>query len=119
VPEPDLKKQVQNVLNAMREAHLIKNLEQYLNCYSPSFPGLDQKRQDTLRDWENFDFINAYFTIEDSKPLDAATVSATVTWYIDTRNRRTQEFVSGKQTYRVRFAREQDAWRIQALEEVK
>ncbi len=118
-PEADLKKQVQSVFNAMREAHLNKNLDQYLNCYSPSFPGLAQKRQDTLRDWENYDFVNVYFAIDDLKPLDADTVSSTVTWNLDTRNRRTQEYVSAKQTYRVRFAREQGAWRIQGLEEVK
>jgi hypothetical protein len=103
----------------MREAHLKKDINQYLSCYSPAFPDLERKRQDTLRAWENFDFINAFFTIDNFQPLDGDTVNATVTWNLDTKNKRTQKSVSAQQTYRVQFGREMDAWRIRALEEVR
>jgi hypothetical protein len=118
-PAPDLKQQVQGLLALMREAHLKKDINQYLSCYSPAFPDLERKRQDTLRAWENFDFINAFFTIDNFQPLDGDTVNATVTWNLDTKNKRTQKSVSAQQTYRVQFGREMDAWRIRALEEVR
>jgi len=118
-PAPDLKQQLQSVLAAMRQAHLQKDIDLYLSCYSPTFPDLDKKRLETQAAWNNFDFLNAFFTIDDIKPLDENTVNATVTWTIDTRNRRTQEVASSKQTYRVRFVRDMGTWRIQALEEVK
>ncbi len=116
---PELREQLQAVLAAMRTAHLNKDIDQYLNCYSPAFPGLEQKRQETLAAWNNFDFLNAFYALEDIRPAGENTVNASVTWTIETLNRRTQESASAKQTYRVRFAREEGAWRIQALEEVK
>ena len=118
-PAPDLKQQLQSVLAAMRQAHLQKDIDLYLSCYSPTFPDLEKKRLETQAAWNNFDFLNAFFTIDDVKPLDENAVNATVTWSIDTRNRRTQELASSKQAYRVRFVREMGTWRIQALEEVK
>ena len=51
--------------------------------------------------------------------LDPNNATAEVTWYIDIRNRRTQELSSYTQTYQVRFAKELGKWRIRSLEEVE
>lgn len=116
---PELKEQLQNALSTLREAQMRKDIVQFMSVYSLTYPQLDTKRADTLKAWENFDFTNLVFTVDKVQPLDPDNAIAWVTWYIDTRNRRTQELSSHTQTYQVRFAKEMGKWRIRSLEEVE
>jgi hypothetical protein len=115
----DLKDQFQTVLSSLREAQLHKDIVQFMSLYSLTYPELDTKRADTLKAWEDFDFTNLVFTVDKVQPLDPDNAIAWVTWYIDARNRRTQELSSYTQTYQVRFAKEMGKWRIRSLEEVE
>lgn len=114
-----VKDQLQSLLASMREAHLKKDLVQYMNCYSLTFPDRDAKRQDTSKSWNNYDYLNLVFTLDEVQPLDAENASARATWSIDTRDRRTKELDSTKQVYRIRFAKELGNWRICSLKELE
>jgi hypothetical protein len=116
---PELKEQLQNVLSILREAQLHKDIVQFMSVYSVTYPQLDPKRAETLKAWENFDFTNLIFTVDKVQPLDPDNAIAWVTWYMDTKNRRTQELSSYTQTYQVRFAKEMGNWRIRSLEEAE
>jgi hypothetical protein len=113
----DLKEELAAVLGTLREAQLNKDIVKFMSVYSLTFPQLDQKRADTLHSWDNYDYTNLVFTIDKIQPGDADNAIAWVTWYIDARNRRTQELASTTQTYQVRFAKELGKWRIRALQE--
>ncbi len=116
---PELKEQLQSVLSTMREAQMRKDIVQFMSLYSLTYPNLDGKRAATLKSWENFDFTNLVFTVDKIQPLDPDNAIAWVTWYIDARNKRTQELASYTQTYQVRFAKEMGTWRIRSLEEAE
>jgi hypothetical protein len=123
-PEPapataDLKDQLQDVLSALREAQMHKDIVQFMSVYSLTYPQLDDKRADTLKSWETYDFTNLVFTVDKVQSPDPDNALAWVTWYIDTKNRRTQELSSYTQTYQVRFAKESGKWRISSLEKVE
>jgi len=107
------------LLISMRDARLNKNIIQLMNCYSVTFPGLEAKRQETLKSWEIYDYTNMVFTIDETQSLDADNANAKVTWYVDFKNRRTGEFLSSTQSYQVRFAKELGQWRIRSLEEIE
>jgi len=117
-PAPALKEQLQGVLANLREAHLKKDILLYMNCYSLAFPDRDAKRKETLKTWDNYDYANLVFTLSELQPLDSENAIAQATWYIDTRDRRTQELGSLKQVYQIRFAKELGNWRIRSLEEI-
>jgi hypothetical protein len=117
-PATALKDQLQSVLAAMREAHQKKDLVQYMNCYSLTFPDREGKRRDISKSWDNYDFLNVVFTLDEAQPLDSVNATARATWYLDLRDRRTQTLSSVKQVYQVRFAKELGNWRIRSLEEV-
>ena len=117
--EATLKEQLQKELSILREAQLHKDIVQFMSVYSLTYPGVDDKRANTLKSWESFDFTNLVFTVDKIQPIDPDNAIAWVTWYIDTKNRRTQELSSGSQTYQVRFAKELGKWRIRSLEEVE
>ena len=117
--EANLKEELQKELSTLREAQLHKDIAQFMGVYSLTYPGLDDKRAGTLKSWENFDFTNLVFTVDKIQSIDSDNAIAWVTWYIDTKNRRTQELSSSSQTYQVRFAKESGKWRIRSLEEVE
>lgn len=118
-PAPELKEQLQSVLAALREGQLKKDIVIFMNAYSLTFPELDQKRANTLKSWEDHDYTNLVFTVDKLQNIDPDNAVAWVTWYVDTRNRRTQELASATQTYQVRFAREMGKWRIRSLQEME
>jgi hypothetical protein len=117
--EANLKEELQKELAILREAQLRKDIVQFMSVYSLTYPELDDKRAGTLKAWERHDFINLVFTVDKIQPIDADNAIAWVTWYIDTKNRRTQDLSSSSQTYQVRFAKELGKWRIRSLEEVE
>jgi len=117
--ETNLQEQLQKELSSLREAQLHKDIAQFMSVYSLTYPELDNKRASTLKAWESYDFTNLVFTIDKLQEIDPDNAIAWVTWYIDTKNRRTQDLLSSSQTFQVRFAKEQGKWRIRSLEEVK
>ncbi len=59
------------------------------------------------------------FTVDKVQEIDPDNALAWVTWYMDLRNRKNQEFTSATQTYQVRFVKEMGNWRIRELKEVQ
>ena len=96
-----------------------KDIVQFMSVYSLTYPELDNKRASTLKSWESYDFTNLVFTIDKFQSIDPDNAIAWVTWYMDTKNRRTQDLSSSSQTFQVRFAKEMGKWRIRSLEEVE
>ena len=117
--ETDLKEQLQKELSILREAQLRKDIVQFMSIYSLTYPELDDKRSSTLKAWERYDFTNLVFTIDKTQTIDPDNAIAWVTWYMDTKNRRTQNLSSSSQTFQVRFAKEMGEWRIRSVEEVE
>ncbi len=117
--EANLKEQLQKELSVLREAQLRKDIVQFMSVYSLTYPELDNKRASTLKSWEGYDFTNLVFTIDKFQSIDPDNAIAWVTWYMDTKNRRTQVLSSSSQTFQVRFAKEMGKWRIRSLEEVE
>jgi len=118
-PAASLKEQLQDVLSSLREAQMRQDILQFMNAYSFTYPELDDKRTSALKTWEGYDYTNLVFTIDQVQSIDPDNAMAWVIWYVDTRNRRTQELSSSTQKYRVRFAKELGNWRIRSLEEVE
>jgi hypothetical protein len=117
--EVGLQEQLQKELSILREAQLRKDIVLFMSVYSLTYPELDGKRASTLNAWERFDFTNLVFTVDKIQSIDPENAIANVTWYIDTKNRQTQELSSGSQTFQVRFAMELGKWRIRSLEEAE
>jgi hypothetical protein len=117
--EASLKEQLQKELSILREAQLRKDIVLFMSVYSLTYPELDNKRANTLKAWESFDFTNLVFTVDKIQPIDPDNAIGEVTWYMDTKNRRTQELSSSSQIFQVRFAKEMGKWRIRSLEEVE
>ena len=111
-----LKKQLEELLQNMREAQLKKDLEQYLNFYSPNFPALDKKRQATTKNWELYDYLDLEYKIDEVKLLITGNASALVTWKIKYQIQGSEEIKNITQEFKILFSNESDKWRINKLE---
>lgn len=113
---PVLKPQLEEVLAGLREANLKKDITRFMSLYAPTFPKLDQKRQETLKIWEAYDYLSLTYKIDDIKPIGADSVTARITWQGKIKARGTNNLKEADLAYRVTFTRESDKWLIQALE---
>jgi hypothetical protein len=105
------------VLSTLRNAQLQKNITSFMGVYSASLLSYDQKRQETLKYWQDYDFVNLVFTVDKVQAIDSDHALAWVIWYVDVRNRETQELSSSTQRFQVQFIKEKGNWRISNLKE--
>lgn len=107
------------LLNRIRKAQLEKDIELFLSAYSPSFPKIEEKREQTLRIWKTYDFLKIQFLIDDLKQKNARTFLAKVTWNVKAQNLASHEIKRSLKSYRVCFSKGSGQWLIQNIEKLK
>lgn len=110
-----LKKELEELLQNMREAQLKKDIEQYLNNYSPNFPALDKKRQAIAKNWELYDYLDLEYKIDEVKLLITGNASALVTWKIKYQIPESNEIKFITQKFNITLSNESGKWRINKL----
>jgi hypothetical protein len=114
-PEASLADQVRETLGNLRDAQLKSDIILFLSFYSSLYPSLYKKRQQTLSYWEDFNFMDLSFILDEVKPLGPDSAQAKVTWTMQVQNRDTKAFDSYTQVYEVLFAKELGKWRIRTI----
>jgi len=104
------------LLNRIRAAQLEKDIDLFLSVYSPSFPEIGKKREQTLKIWKKYDFLEIKFLIDDIQQKDAHTFQAKVTWNIKTQHLDSKEIKRSLKSYQVSFSDKSGKWLIQDLE---
>lgn len=111
-----LKKELEGLLQNMREAHLKKDLDRYMEFYSPNFPELKKKRQATKQNWKLYKYLDLKFKLDEVKLLITGNALALVTWDITYKNADSDEAKKFTQIFKVWFSNETDKWKINKLE---
>lgn len=117
-PTASLPEQVQVLFNTLREAQLKKDLTLLLSCYSPSFPGLAEKRQQTQKAWEEYTFTNMFYFLDEVTPQGPDQAKVRVTWELQAQPRTGGETLTATQVFQVELKREGSAWKIAGLQEL-
>lgn len=117
-PAPSLPEQVQALFNTLREAQLKKDLTLFLSCYSPSFLGLAEKRQQTQKAWEEYTFTNMFYFLDEVTPQGPDQARVRVTWELQAQPRTGSETLTATQIFQVELKREGGAWKIAGLKEL-
>jgi hypothetical protein len=117
-PEADLQQQLGQVLGTLREAQINKDIARFMDCYAAGFPGREEKRQEALKVWTEFDFTAMFFYLEEVQPAGSDTARAKVTWDLQVQDKHTQEVLTSSQTFQTEFVKEQGTWRIRSLQEI-
>lgn len=111
-----LKEEMEEVLFNLRKAQLEKDMDLFMSCYSPSFPDLEKKRQDTLKIWHHNEFVQMVFDIGDIQEVATGNDLASVTWEVQVRNLETQKITSSSQKFKVWFVKEKGRLLIKSME---
>jgi hypothetical protein len=110
------KEEMEEILFNLRKGQEEKDLTLYMSCFSPTYPNLDQKKEDTLKSWKTFEFSQMLFKIDDIQEVAPDSQIATVTWDIQARNLNNQKVTKSSQKYKVWFVKEGGKWLIKSLE---
>ncbi len=104
------------LLNQIREAQYKKDIDLFLQAYSPTFPDLEKKKEQTLTIWRRYDYLDMHFHVNDLRPEGAATLWGKITWDLKTRDRKTQAVKTLAKSYQVQFSKDSGQWLIQRLD---
>lgn len=110
------KEEMEEVLFNLRKAQIEKDIDLYMSCFSPSYPDLEQRRDNTLKNWRAFEFSQMLFNFDDMQEVAPDSHIALITWDIQASNINTQKITNSTQQYKVWFVKERGKWLIKSLE---
>jgi Double zinc ribbon len=116
-PQEDLKQQVEQVAEKIRSAHLNKDINKWLSCYSSSYPNLGQLENRMLELWKNYDIKDVSYRISNVKRLSDTQISADLVWNIQVYDLRTHDYTLVRQGYTAILEKDQNSWKIRDSKE--
>jgi hypothetical protein len=72
------RKEIQYVLDQIRKAQMDKDINLFLQAYSPTYPNLAEKKEDLLRSWQKYNYLDVNFNINNIQKKNAHTLIAEV-----------------------------------------
>ncbi len=104
------------LLNNIRDAHYKKDIHMFLQAYSPTFPQIEQKRDQTVKSWRLYDFLDMQFQVTEVRQENENTLDGLVNWTFKTLDRKNNTITTSSKTYDVKFTKEAGRWVIQDIE---
>jgi len=108
---------VKGILEQIREAQLKKDINLLVAAYSPTFPGLADKKERILKTWERYNYLGLEFTVANVSQKKANTMIADVVWNLTFEDVRSREKATLVKKFTVHFAKVSGQWLIQNLVE--
>ena len=106
---------VKRILRQIREAQLKKDINLWAAAYSPSFPGLAEKKERILQSWERYNYLDLRFTVAHVSQKTANTMMADVVWDLAFEDLQSREKTTLVKKFTVHFANVSGQWLIQNL----
>ncbi len=117
VPQDDLKREVEKIAEKIRAAHLNKDINKWLSCYSSSYPNLGQLENRMLELWKNYDIKDVSYRISNVQRLSDTQASADIVWNIQVYDHRTHDYTLVRQGYKAILEKGSDSWKIRDSKE--
>lgn len=103
------------LLEQIREAQLKKDITLFLQAYSPTFSDLTDKKENILKTWQKYDYLNLQCTLKNIQRKTEHTIVTEVVWDITLQDIRTKETRTLKKDYAVQFSNASGKWLIEEL----
>jgi|WetSurMetagenome_2_1015567.scaffolds.fasta_scaffold83667_2 hypothetical protein len=115
IAAPSEWEEITGVLEQIREAQLKKDINLFLGAYSPGFPDIDKKKENILKTWQQYNYVDMQFHIEDLQKPGAHTVVAKIAWNITLEDVRSKKKSTMAKDYTIHFSDASGKWLIQEL----
>ena len=107
--------EVTGILEQIRKAQLKKDINLFINAYSSSFPNIDKKKENILKTWRQYDYLNMHFNVESIQKPNTHTIIARVAWDITLVDVRSKKKSNLLKDYTIHFSDVSGKWFIQEL----
>lgn len=116
-PQEDMRREVERVAERIRAAHLSKDINKWLNCYSPGYPDLGRLENQILELWKNYDIKEVSYRISDVARQGDRQASAILVWNIQVYDHRTHDYMLLRPSYKITLEKAGDGWKIRESRE--
>lgn len=116
-PQEDLRREVERVAEKIRAAHLSKDINKWLTCYSASYPDLGRLENQILEMWKNYDIKEVSYRISDVARQGDRQASAVLVWNIQVYDHRTHDYMLLRPAYKITLEKAGDGWKIRESRE--
>ncbi len=106
---------VMGIIEQIRTAQLTKDINLFLNAYSPTFSNIDQKKASMLKIWQQYDYLDMKFHVDNiTKPNDHIII-AKISWDITLEDVHLKKKSNLLRDYTILFSDVSGKWLIQEL----
>ena len=117
-PQEDLKRQMEQISEKIRAAHLNKDINKWLSVYSSSYPNLGRLENRMLEIWKNNDIKEVSYRISNVQPLGNNQATADIIWNIQVYDHHSHDYTLVRQSYRITLVKGSDGWKIRDSKEL-
>lgn len=117
VPQEDMKREVERLAEKIRAAHLNKDVNKWLGCYSSTYPQLGHLENQVLELWKNFDIKEVSYRIANVQRLGPKQAGADIIWNIQLYDQRTHDYTLVRQGYKILLEQGEGGWKIKDSKE--
>ena len=106
---------IETLLENIRQANLKKDIDLFLSCYASNFKDREGKKRATLSFWTKFDYVDLSYDLKNSS-ISGDTAKVKVEWVIKISSTTDRQQQKNKTNLDVKLKKEEGGWKI---EEVK
>jgi hypothetical protein len=98
----------------IRQANLQKDIDLFVSCFSRDFDGMEGKRRETLKMWENYNYLNLSYHLK-KQTVSGDTANVTLEWLVRTSQKTGGQLQDGRTVLDVTLKREEGLWKIKEI----
>jgi hypothetical protein len=95
----------------IRQANLQKNIDLFMSCFSSDFNGTEAKRLNTLKMWENYNYLDLSYNLK-KQAISGDTADIRLEWLVRTSQKMSGRQKNGRTVLDVTLKREDGQWKI-------
>jgi hypothetical protein len=102
---------IRTLLENVRQGNLLKNIELFMACYSPSFKDREGKKKETLKNWGNFNYRDLSYDLKNCR-ISGSAAHARIEWRFLFFTKAGGSAQESQSVLDVTLERREDGWKI-------
>jgi ketosteroid isomerase-like protein len=108
---------IKNLFENIRKANLQKNIDLFLSCYSMAFKDREGKKKETIKNFENFNYINLSYNMT-KHSISGDTAMVRIEWLIQFSPKAGGQTQKSKILLDVNLNKESGGWKIKNIKTI-
>jgi ketosteroid isomerase-like protein len=114
VTEDKKPEKIESLFENIKQANLQENIDLFMSCFSRDFNGTEEKRKDTLKMWQHFNYLDLSYDLK-KQTISGDTADVRLEWLVRTSEQSGGTPRDGKTVLDVTLKREDGHWKIRKI----